>query len=75
MLSSGKSPRPRHPFTARKIRGMREQMCLTQEQFAELLGVTQGRVSQWEKNMGHPNGSAVRLLKQVLARIERSEKV
>ncbi|MBK7363030.1 MAG: helix-turn-helix domain-containing protein [Micavibrio sp.] len=50
-------------------------MCLTQEQFAELLGVTQGRVSQWEKNMGHPNGSAVRLLKQVLARIERSEKV
>ena len=37
------------------IREARKAQGLTQEQLAELIGVTQGTVAQWENGLTHPS--------------------
>jgi DNA-binding transcriptional regulator YiaG len=44
------------------VRGLRRHMELTQEQFAEALGVRQQTVSEWETGAYRPRGASGRLL-------------
>ncbi len=37
------------------IREAREAKGMTQEQFAKMVGVTQGAVAQWENGLTHPS--------------------
>ena len=48
------------------IRDAREAKGLTQEQFAKLVGVTQGAVAQWENGMTHPSFDKLMKIADVL---------
>ena len=48
------------------IRDAREAKGLTQEQFAKLVGVTQGAVAQWENGMTHPSFDKLIMIADVL---------
>jgi len=49
-------------LTAREIRTLREESNLSQAVFAKILNVTVGYVSQLERGIKHPKGSALALL-------------
>ena len=49
-------------FTPEKIKSIREQMCLTQQSFAEVIGVSLRTIESWEAGYTHPNGPSRRLL-------------
>jgi DNA-binding transcriptional regulator YiaG len=57
--------RRRDAWDARGVRGLRRHMALTQEQLAELLGVRQQTVSEWETGAYRPRGASERLLSLV----------
>ena len=40
---------------ASKIKAYRSEHCLTQKQFAEMLGITHQTVSKWEGKKGYPD--------------------
>jgi DNA-binding transcriptional regulator YiaG len=44
------------------VKELRIALDMTQTQFAEEVGVSQGRVSQWEAGRGRPKGSALKIL-------------
>ena len=48
------------------IRDAREAKGLTQEQFAKLVGVTQGAVAQWENGLTHPSFDKLMKIADVL---------
>jgi putative transcriptional regulator len=49
-------------LTAEEIRALREESNLSQAVFAQILNVTVGYVSQLERGVKHPTGSALALL-------------
>lgn len=49
-------------FTADKIKSIRKQMLLTQQSFADVLGVSLRTVESWEEGYSKPNGPSRRLL-------------
>lgn len=57
-------------MTPEKIRSLREQMGLTQAQFAYRLGVSFATVNRWERGHYRPTPLAERLLR----RLETSER-
>jgi len=48
------------------IRDAREAKGMTQEQFAKLVGVTQGAVAQWENGLTHPSFDKLMKIADVL---------
>ena len=51
-----------YEFPANEVRPLRKSLKMTQVEFAEYLGVTQGLISQWEQGQRTPNGPAAKLL-------------
>ena len=49
-------------MTASEIRILRRSKGLTQQQFADLLGVTKGTVARWETNKVKPSPLAIKML-------------
>lgn len=49
-------------LTAEEIRALREELNVSQAVFAKILNVTVGYVSQLERGVKHPTGSALALL-------------
>jgi DNA-binding transcriptional regulator YiaG len=49
-------------WDADRVKALRQFMGLTQQLFADKLGVRQQTVSEWEKNMYRPRGATVTLL-------------
>jgi len=60
------SRRPK--WDADAVRGLRRHLELTQEQLAELLGVRQQTVSEWETGAYRPRGASSTLLSMVADR-------
>lgn len=54
-----------------EIKRIRESLLLTQEEFAQKLGVTRPTVSWWEKGLRHPSSLAVKAL-LMLKEIEKT---
>jgi hypothetical protein len=55
-------------WDAESVRGLRRHMALTQEELAELLGVRQQTVSEWETGVYSPRGASGTLLQMVAER-------
>lgn len=47
------------------VKEIRKGLGLTQEKFAELVGVRQNTISRWEKGIREPKGPALMILRQV----------
>ncbi len=54
---------------ARKIKELRSNLGLTQEQFAAKIGVTFSTVNRWENGKGRPSPLAMRQLEELMDRI------
>lgn len=52
-------------MTPRQIKQIRTKLGLTQEEFAELVGVSQEAVSQWESGMTKPDKRSTKIIKLV----------
>jgi len=52
------------------VRGLREQLGLTQEQFAQKVGVTYGSVNHWENGKRRPQPFLVRRLLEIKKELE-----
>ena len=55
----------RPSWDSESVRGLRRHMALTQDQLAEMLGVRQQTVSEWETGVYRPRGASGRLLQMV----------
>lgn len=55
------------PITAEMIRGIRAQLGISQNAFAERIGVTRDAVAQWETGRCTPSGPAEILIHQIAA--------
>ena len=55
-------PRKRVQWDARKVRGLRRKLDLTQQKMAEELGTRQQTISEWETGMYRPRGASATLL-------------
>jgi DNA-binding transcriptional regulator YiaG len=59
---------PANPvLTGDVIRKFREDKNLTQQQFAQLLGIGVATVNRWERNLAKPSGTAEAILKTLIA--------
>jgi DNA-binding transcriptional regulator YiaG len=59
---------PRAQWDAGRVRALRKALELSQQAFAEELGVRQQTVSEWETGQYAPRGASVRLLELVAER-------
>lgn len=50
----------------KNIRELRDQLGLTQEKLAELVGVTRSRINGWEQGYGNPSTEMLIKLKEIL---------
>lgn len=60
----------------KKIKGLRVELKLTQEQFAAKIGVTFSTVNRWENGRGEPSPLAMRRIKELFKnthKIDNSE--
>jgi putative transcriptional regulator len=53
---------PTPVLTAKEIRSIRENVCLSQPAFARYINVSKNLVSDWERGVKKPGGPALRLL-------------
>lgn len=58
-------PKTRTTELARRIRGLRAKLCLTQEQFAAKVGVTFSTINRWENDKGKPSPLAMRRITEL----------
>ena len=56
------------PWEAKKVRELRQSLKLSQQAFAQQLGVRQQTVSEWETGVYEPRGASARLLDIVAER-------
>lgn len=56
---------PVRPFSGEEIRQLRESEEVSQAVFARYMGVTKDAVSQWERGIKRPSGTALKLLSLV----------
>ena len=59
---------------ARLVKDLRERMKLTQEKFAQKVGVTYSTVNHWENGKRMPQPFLVRRLLEIKAEVERDGK-
>jgi DNA-binding transcriptional regulator YiaG len=55
-------------WNAKRVRALREQLGLTQQEMAEELNVRQQTVSEWETGAYQPRGASEKLLSMVAER-------
>ena len=55
-------PKFKRQWDAARVKALRTYLGLTQQAFADELGVRQQTVSEWEKGMYRPRGATVTLL-------------
>jgi DNA-binding transcriptional regulator YiaG len=55
-------PKFKRQWDAARVKSLRTYLGLTQQAFADELGVRQQTVSEWEKGMYRPRGATVTLL-------------
>jgi putative transcriptional regulator len=53
---------PVYPLTPEEIRAIREKEHVSQSVFSHYLNVTTGVISQWERGVKRPSGTALKLL-------------
>lgn len=53
------------PYSAREVKEIRTRLNLTQEYFAEVMGVGVDAVRKWEQKGGIKTGPAIRMLQQI----------
>ncbi|MBI4213929.1 MAG: helix-turn-helix domain-containing protein [Chloroflexi bacterium] len=57
-------------WTAGRVRELRKSLDLTQERFAQHLGVRQQTISEWETGVYVPRGASARVLDLVAEKVE-----
>ncbi|EDP73581.1 helix-turn-helix domain-containing protein [Hydrogenivirga sp. 128-5-R1-1] len=60
-------------MTGKEIRELRKKLGLTQEEFAQLLGVGFTTVNRWENGKSEPRGQALEALEKLRTLIEEAE--
>ena len=60
---------PKQPAIGQLIRALRQELSLTQEQFAHQLGVTFPTVNRWERGHANPSPMALKLIEGKLTEI------
>ncbi|MCX6127891.1 MAG: helix-turn-helix domain-containing protein [Proteobacteria bacterium] len=55
------------PYSAREIKEIRTRFNMTQEYFAEVMGVGVDAVRKWEQKGGIKTGPAIRMLQQIVS--------
>lgn len=63
-----RSRKPGPEWTGERVKALREYLGLTQDQFAEELGILQQTVSVWELGYHTPKGASVMVLNLVAER-------
>lgn len=61
-------PRVRREWSQDRLRALRRHLGLTQQAFADELGIRQQTVSEWETGVYRPRGASTRLLGMVAER-------
>lgn len=61
-MKKGKSGRRTAIDVPAEIKSIREEMDLSQSEFAELIGVSKRTLQEWEQGRCRPTGAAVKLL-------------
>ena len=60
-------------MTGREIRELRKKLGLTQEEFAQLLGVGYTTVNRWENDKSEPRGQVAQVLSKLKELVEEAE--
>ena len=60
--------RRRPTWSAAEVRALRKRLGLSQQQLADVLGVRQATVSEWETGVYQPRGASARLLTLIAER-------
>jgi DNA-binding transcriptional regulator YiaG len=63
-------PKTEENDLAKKIRGLRSKLGLTQEQFAAKVGVTFSTVNRWESGKSKPSPLAMRQIEELMERTQ-----
>jgi DNA-binding transcriptional regulator YiaG len=66
LMTNIQNPKPL--WTAKKIKNLRVQLKLTQQELADEIGTRQQTISEWETGMYEPRGATARLLTIVAER-------
>ncbi len=66
-------PKTRKTELARRIKGLRTKLGLTQEQFAAKIGVTFSTVNRWENDKGTPSPLAMQQIDKLTKRVKEPE--
>ncbi len=59
-------------MTPKDIKRLRERLGMTQEQFAERLGVARETVARWEIGANAPRGLSLKALKELAAKARKA---
>jgi putative transcriptional regulator len=62
-------------FDQHRIRELRQNLNMTQENFAHEIGVTFATVNRWENGRTQPNKVAQKVLKQLERKLRRMQRV
>jgi DNA-binding transcriptional regulator YiaG len=62
-------PRVRRQWDAARVKALRAFLGMTQQMFANELGIRQQTVSEWEKGIYRPRGATVTLLNLIAERV------
>lgn len=62
-------PKARRQWDAVRVKALRAFLGMTQQMFANELGVRQQTVSEWEKGIYRPRGATVTLLNLIAERV------
>ena len=62
-------PKLKRQWDAARVKSLRAFLGMTQQTFADELGVRQQTVSEWEKGMYRPRGATVTLLNLIAERV------
>jgi len=62
-------------FDQNRIRELRQNLNMTQENFAHEIGVTFATVNRWENGRTQPNKVAQKVLKQLERKLRRMQRV
>ncbi len=59
---------------SKRVRNLRKALKLTQEEFAQVLGVARESVARWEANMAKPRGLSIKRLEALASKGNRKAK-
>lgn len=72
MLLKPKTPRLQQPAIAQLVRELRAAMQLSQERFADELGMTFATINRWENGHATPSPLALKQINRVLNHLSQS---